>query len=299
MARDSFIGLDWGTTSFRAYLVQDDGTVAKQVSASEGILAIKDGKFTEALEAQIAGWDISLPVIASGMITSRQGWVEVPYVDCPAGPFELAKAIVSRHLASGRKIHFLPGLHLRSATLGHDVMRSEEAQVFGSLESGARHFVTPGTHSKWIDVEKRRIVNFTTYVTGEVFAVLRAHSILGRLMTADDDDEETFLKGVSKAAADPAGLLHNLFSVRSLGLYDEIQGDKIASYMSGLIIGTEISHALMSRDRKAGYVVLASAAIGGRYLRAMRVLGVKAELGDPLAIVKGEAIVAKLAGIIS
>ncbi len=294
----SFIGLDWGTTSFRAYLVRADGSVADEMSAAGGILAVKDGAFEAALEQQIGAWDKALPVIASGMITSRQGWIEIPYVDCPAGPAEIARAIVRRELASGRVIHFMTGLHLASPTLGHDVMRSEEMQVFGNLDSGATHFVTPGTHSKWIDVVDGRIMNFATYVTGETFAVLRQHSILGRLMTSDADDEVAFQRGVAKAFEDPAGLLHNLFSVRSLGLFNAMPGDALASYLSGLVIGGEIAHASASRDRDAEYVILASAGIALRYQRAMAAAGLKSRLGDPLAIVKGEAMVAKLAGII-
>lgn len=293
-----FIGLDWGTTSFRAYLVNSEGAVTDQVSAAEGILAVKDGAFEHALEQRISSWDKALPIIASGMITSRQGWVELPYVDCPAGPDALAKAVHTKLLSSGRTIHFLTGLHLNSATLGHDVMRSEETQVFGAMDSGAKHFVTPGTHSKWIDVEKEEITNFATYVTGETFAVMKAHSILGRLMANDVDDEHAFLKGIDRAFADPAGLLHNLFSARSLALYQELSPEKISSYLSGLIIGAEVGHAVSMRDSTQYYMVLASAGIGGKYMTAMKHAGLRVSMGDPLAIVKGERVVAEAAGLI-
>lgn len=294
----SFIGLDWGTTSFRAYLVNEAGTVVDQVAAAEGILAVKDGAFEATLERRIAAWDKSLPVIASGMITSRQGWIELPYVDCPAGVADLARAVHVKTLASGRVVHFLTGLHLASASLGHDVMRSEETQVFGSLETGAAHFVTPGTHSKWIDVADERIVNFATYVTGESFSVLKNHSILGRLMTGELDDEKAFMRGIDKAFADPGGLLHNLFSVRSLALYQALPGEALSSYLSGLVIGTEVAHAIANRDRNARYVVLASQGIGSTYVKAMKAASLDVVLGDTLAIVKGEAAVAKMAGII-
>lgn len=293
-----FIGLDWGTTSFRAYLVNGEGAVTEQVSASEGILAVKDGAFEQTLEQHIANWDTSLPVIASGMITSRQGWVELPYVDCPAGPEDLAKSIHTKSLSSGRSIHFLTGLHLKSESLGHDVMRSEETQVFGSLDSGAKHFITPGTHSKWIDVENGKITNFATYMTGETFAVLKAHSILGRLIANDADDEHAFLQGLDRAFADPAGLLHNLFSARSLALFQELAAEKISSYLSGLIIGAEVGHAVAMRDLTQHYSVLASAGIGGKYMTALKHAGLRVSMGDPLAIVKGERAVAKAAGLI-
>lgn len=293
-----FIAVDWGTTSFRAYHVSADGNVLDERRSSDGILAVKDGAFEEALEQHLRDWDVALPIVAAGMITSRQGWVEVPYVDCPAGQKELAKAIVTRTLASGRSIHFCTGLHMKSESLGHDVMRSEETQVFGSLTSGAAHFVTPGTHSKWIDVEEGKIVRFETYVTGESFALYRNHSILGRLMTGDGDDEAAFARGVEKALADPAGLLHNLFSVRSLGLYNDLAPEALSSYLSGLLIGTEVAHAMRQRKRHGFYLVLASSGIASRYLRAMHMAGLKAEMGDSLAIVAGERLIAEAAGII-
>jgi 2-dehydro-3-deoxygalactonokinase len=293
-----FIALDWGTTSFRAYLVGADGVVQNQFADSEGILAVKDGGFEAVLESHIGSWDKTLPVIAAGMITSRQGWIELPYAECPAGPAELAKHIHVHEAKSGRKIHFLTGLHLAGGDLGHDVMRSEETQVFGSLGLGAQHFVTPGTHSKWIDVVEGKITNFATYITGEMFSLLRNHSILGRLMTSDKDDEVEFLKGVDRAVADPAGFLHSLFSVRSLGLFNAVPTDSLASYLSGIVIGTEVAHATQHNDRNARYVVLASQGIGSRYVRAMKHVGLDVVMGDPLAVVKGEAEVARIAGVI-
>ena len=293
-----FIALDWGTTSFRAYHVDGSGKVINQFADAEGILAVKDGAFEAVLESHIGSWDKLLPVIASGMITSRQGWIERPYVDCPASAADLAKAIHLHKTSSGRLIHFITGLHLKSPSIGHDVMRSEEVQVFGSLDTGAHHFVTPGTHSKWIDVEDGHITNFATYITGETFSLMRNHSILGRLMKDDADDEQAFNQGVEKAFADPAGLLHSLFSVRSLGLFDALKPEQLSSYLSGIVIGTEVAHATLSNDRSAKYVVLASPNIGMRYLRAMKIAGLDVDYGDPLSIVKGEALIAKQAGII-
>jgi 2-dehydro-3-deoxygalactonokinase len=293
----SFIALDWGTTSFRAYHVTSGGQVANEVSAPMGILSVEGQRFAEALESQISAWDKSLPVIASGMITSKQGWIERPYVDCPAGIVELAAQAHIHKTETGRTIHFITGLHLAGGSLGHDVMRSEETQVFGALGE-ASHFITPGTHSKWIDVEGERITHFATYVTGETFAVLRQHSILGRLMTSDEPDEIAFARGVEKSLADPAGLLHNLFSVRSLGLFSDMSGAQLSSYLSGLVIGSEVAHALSTRKKDAGYMILASPKIGGRYAKALDVAGVKSRYGDPLAIVRGLQKIGKAAGII-
>lgn len=293
-----FIAVDWGTTSFRAYRIDASGKAVEDIAASEGILSVKDGDFDSALERHIGAWDKSLPILAAGMITSRQGWIELPYLDCPAGAADMARALHRHEMKSGRVVHFSTGLHFLSPSLGHDVMRSEETQVFGALATGARHFITPGTHSKWIDVEEGRITRFSTYVTGELFAVMKAHSLLGRLITGDAPDEGAFRHGVEKSLADPAGLSHVLFSARSLGLYNELPGDKIASFMSGLIVGAEVAHALMTRDPKAGYVVLASRGIGGAYVSALAIAGVEARFGDSLAIVHGLHAIGAAAGIV-
>src|SRR5882724_9192198 len=194
-----FIALDWGTTSFRAYEIDADGTVVAEKSAAEGILAVKDQKFEDTLEHHIGPWRKNLPVVASGMITSRQGWIECPYTDCPAGIAELARSITPHVTNTGRNIHFITGLHFQSPTIEHDVLRGEETQVFGSLATGATHFVTPGTHSKWIKVDDGRLQSFATYVTGESFALYRNHSILGRLMHGNAPNAATFMHGVEQA----------------------------------------------------------------------------------------------------
>ncbi len=294
----SFIALDWGTTSFRAYQVAVDGTVIDKILAPHGILSVADGNFEAALEAHIGAWDTMLPVMAAGMITSHQGWIELPYVPCPASAADLAKALHHHTTKSGRRIAFATGLSYRSPDGMPDVMRSEEVQVFGSLDLGLDHFVTPGTHSKWITTEGGRIVRYATYVTGEVFAALKTHTILGRLMQGGPDDEQAFARGVKAALDDPAGFLHRIFSARSLGLFGELAPESILSYLSGQVIGTEVAHAIRDNPRDAEYVVLASPGIGSRYVKAIAIAGLKVRYGDPEAIVKGLTIIAKHAGLI-
>lgn len=295
----SFIALDWGTTSFRAYLATADGGVLDAMSAPQGILSVADGRFEQALESHIGHWDRSLPVMAAGMITSRQGWIELPYLPCPASAADLARALHHHTTAAGRRIAFVTGLSYRSPDGVPDVMRSEEVQVFGSLDLGVSHFVAPGTHSKWISTEGGRILRFSTYVTGEVYAALSDHTILGRLMKPGADDEEAFARGVKAALNDPAGFLHRVFSARSLALFGEIAPESIASWLSGQVIGTEVAHAIRDNPRDAEYAVLASPGIGGRYVRAIGIAGLKVRHGDPAAIVKGLAIIGRAAGVIA
>ena len=130
----ALIGIDWGTTSFRAYRLDRDGRVIESKSAPAGILKVPAGAFAQVFECEIGAWlaeQRGLPVIASGMITSRQGWVEVPYVPCPAGSNEIARALRRHDAGSGRIIHFVPGLSIVGADGVPDVIRGEETQIIG------------------------------------------------------------------------------------------------------------------------------------------------------------------------
>ena len=294
----SFISLDWGTTSFRAYLVGADGAVKDQFAAPQGILAVKDGAFEATLESHIGGWDKALPVVASGMITSRQGWVEVPYVDCPAGMADLAKAMFRYATKSGRIVYFIGGLHYNSPSIHHDVMRGEETQVIGALATGATQFITPGTHSKWISVSDTRIVDFATFMTGESFALYRNHSILGRLMIEGPQDDAAFTRGAAHSFQSPSGLLHALFSVRSLGLFNAMAPEKLSSYLSGLLIGHEVVSAIGSHERGARYVVLGAPALAANYVIALKLMGLSVEIGNPLCSIEGQRVIAQAAGVI-
>jgi 2-dehydro-3-deoxygalactonokinase len=219
-------------------------------------------------------------------------------VACPAGPEDLARASHHHVTATGRRIAFVTGLSYRAPDGMPEVMRSEEVQVFGALDQGCSRFVTPGTHSKWITVEAGRIVHYATYVTGEVFAALRNHTILGRLIVDGPPDDAAFARGVKGALADPAGFLHRIFAARSLALFGELPGTAIASYLSGQVIGSEVAHAAMATDRAAEHLVLASPVIGEAYVQAMRIAELKARLGNPAVIVNGLRRIAQAAGLL-
>jgi 2-dehydro-3-deoxygalactonokinase len=296
--RAAFIALDWGTTSFRAYRAAANGSVLDTVTAPQGILAVTDGAFDEAMEAAIGSWDVALPVICAGMITSRQGWHEVPYVPCPAGLNEIASGCANQRSRRGRNIHFVPGLSYMSGDGIPDVMRGEETQVLGASRGGSETFVTPGTHSKWIDVEDGIIHSFATYMTGEAYAVMRNHSILGKLMQGDAADEAAFLRGAKLGLDRPGGLLHTLFSVRTLGLFDQLRMDSLPSYLSGILIGSEIGHAIAAgRKPSQETAVLGAAVLGSRYVAAMKVAGISAQAAAPTVAVQGLARIADALGL--
>jgi 2-dehydro-3-deoxygalactonokinase len=259
------IAVDWGTSALRAALVGGDGTVERRAESGAGIMHVTDGDFASALAGMIGGWP-PLPVLAAGMIGSRQGWREVPYVPCPAGRAEIAAGMAE--VASG--IFIVPGLSWVGPDGTPDVMRGEETQVLGSgLRDGVA--VLPGTHSKWVRIAAGRIVSFATFMTGEVFALLSQHSILARLLTEEPPDEEGFERGLARAHGEGAALLHDLFSVRTLGLFGTIAAGALRPYLSGMLIGSEIAAA--TRSLGMPDVIIGAPALAARYQRAFALRG--------------------------
>jgi 2-dehydro-3-deoxygalactonokinase len=277
------IAVDWGTSSFRAYRLDAQGRILDRRVAPRGILTVEAGGFATVLNQEIHHWLDDEPgaVFMSGMIGSRQGWAEVPYLGCPIDLASIARACGMVEWDGGRRAFIVPGLSCRDAHAVPDVMRGEETQILGAAEElGADAVVClPGTHSKYARVSDGRIVEFTTHMTGEVFGALWRHSILGRLGGAETvTDEGVFDAGVDRSAHGQ-GLLHHLFGVRTRGLFQEIPAAALASYLSGLLIGHEIRAAAPA----AAVAVIGEAALARLYRRAFARCGIEARLiaGEP------------------
>src|SRR5579871_1725194 len=175
------IAIDWGSSSFRAYLIAPDGAILDEVASGDGIGNVAAGAYPATLKRLAGRWldaHPSLPIIASGMVGSRHGWREAPYVKCPAGPQDVAARLTTVE-ADGRRVHIAPGLSYQDEAGLPDVMRGEETEIFGIADTGAALVVLPGSHSKWARVEGGRVVAFRTFVSGELFAALRDHTIAG------------------------------------------------------------------------------------------------------------------------
>ena len=182
----ALIAIDWGSSSFRAYLMSPDGQVLEEVASGDGIGAVAAGAYPATLRRLIGRWleaHPSLPVVASGMVGSRHGWREAAYVKCPAGPHEVASQLTPVE-ADGRRVYLAAGLSYVDEAGQPDVMRGEETEIFGIADAGARLIVLPGSHSKWARVDGDRIGAFRTFVTGELFAALRDHTVAGAFAKA-------------------------------------------------------------------------------------------------------------------
>ena len=286
------IGVDWGTTSFRAFRIARDGTIRDRRTALRGLVNVPDNRFADTLREEIGPWLAAGEdhVLLSGMIGSRQGWKEAPYVSCPVGAPDVAAALVEIEFDWGQ-VKLVPGLSATDEAGVAEVMRGEETQVFGVLETmgGGGLACLPGTHSKWVRVEGGRIVGFTTHMTGEAFGALRGHTILGRMMREGPADGAPFDAGV-KRSGDPGGLLHHIFGARSLVLAGRLAETEAAAYLSGILIGNEVRAALAARHGEVVHVIGAPE-LTVLYARAISAQGGYPERHDGEAAARGLALI--------
>jgi 2-dehydro-3-deoxygalactonokinase len=292
-ALPALISVDWGTSSFRAYLADASGAELDAIPEGKGALTLQAGEHEAYIAGRLEAWRArypGLPVVASGMVGARQGWLEAPYVACPAGAAEIASATV---MAPGG-VRILPGMSCLDARGAPDVMRGEETQILGAGGDGV--FVLPGTHSKWARVERGRIVTFSTYMTGEVFAVLKTHSVLGRMMT-EPREGEGFSLGLDAARAleHPGDLLHAAFMARTFGLFGAVASDQLAEYLSGLLIGAEI---LAGARGATAATVIGAPELAARYVTAGSRLGVTLSPAARNCATLGQIAVLKRLGVL-
>jgi 2-dehydro-3-deoxygalactonokinase len=291
----ALIGIDWGTTSLRAWLIAADGGVLDARRRDLGILRVPGGDFPAAFVDSVGDWyRLGLPVLMSGMIGSRQGWAEAPYAACPADIASLAAHLIQP--PGEDRVWIVPGVSFSDGGR-RDVMRGEETQIAGSVGDGSATVVLPGTHSKWVSVENGRITDFATFMTGELFDVLARHSILGRLFTEDAASDDGFQRGVLAARDGAEGLSGALFSVRTLGLFGDLPANALRDYLSGLLIGHELREALARYPAREA-LAIGSPDLVSRYRAALSLFGVAAQSADEGAAVKGLFKIARQAGLL-
>jgi 2-dehydro-3-deoxygalactonokinase len=291
------IAVDWGTSNFRGFRLNQEGRVLGKCSSPRGILRVKGAHFEEALREEVGVWlaEGEERILLCGMIGSRQGWVEAKYLPCPAGIEDLANAVIQVPFA-GAEVWLIPGVigsdGGSDAARVPEVMRGEETAAIGMLEAcgGTGLACFPGTHSKWIHLRDHKIVSFATWMTGEIYSALRQCTILGRTMTADTTvDESAFHDGVARSA-DAGGLLHHLFGVRTLALMGQMKEAASSSYLSGLLIGHEVRAAMP----RGGMVHLAGALeLCSLYVRTIEACGGSATVEDVDAAARGLAAIGR------
>lgn len=275
-----WIAVDWGTSNLRVWAMRHPrgpGGVLAQAQSDDGMGRLTRDQFEPSLLALIDPWLAGggvVPVVACGMVGSRQGWFEAPYRAVPCAPLDAGVAVTVRDPRIALRI--VPGLKQMTPA---DVMRGEETQIAGALVLGAADGVIclPGTHSKWAQISAGEVISFQTYMTGEMFALLSEHSVLRHGMTGNGFDPAAFDAGVSDALQRPEKIAARLFALRAEGLLAGLEPGAARARLSGLLIGIELAAA---RPYWLGQAVtlVGAPAISTLYARALAAQGLVARL---------------------
>lgn len=259
----TFVGVDWGTSSFRLWVFDDQGDVLAESKSSDGIESLPQRNFPEILDIHLKKLGIhgSVPIVICGMAGAKQGWHEAPYIDVPSRFGDLPQKAIIPDPARPH-IRILPGLAKRD--IDHpDVMRGEETQILGfCLESDhpSGLFCLPGTHSKWVTLENGYVTDFSTSMTGEIYALLTKNSVLRHLpksakaLEASREPSPDFRAGLIQGMGEPAHILQNLFGLRARSLLFPSSRSDLQAFLSGLLIGLEI--AALPKQTKGTLITL-------------------------------------------
>jgi 2-dehydro-3-deoxygalactonokinase len=283
-AEGTFVGVNWGSTNFRAYLIGADGTALDHYSAPAGIVALDRSGMAATMDELAARWPDRGPVYASGMIGSNVGWTEVPYAQAPAGCKDLVSAAVSTTI--GRvATHIVPGIACRRSFDGQpDILRGEEIELVGlaALRNVDGWVALPGTHTKWARLEQGRVVDFFTSMSGEMFDRLTAQGLLASIVDGEAQEGQVFLQGVAAGRARQLGLGTLLFGARARVVRGELAKKDAASYIRGLLIGSEIADALAVYPTVRDGIVplIGNAALCRLYASALLAADVRSETVD-------------------
>lgn len=281
-----FIGVDWGTSSFRLWVMMPDGTVIRESRGPEGMAHCITAGFAPVLATHLAHANapVDWPVLICGMAGAKGAWAEAPYADLPAPVAAIADLALRlpAEKASTRDIRILPGLAQRDPARA-DVMRGEETQLLGLALSGHAGLVCmPGTHCKWARLTAGAVTGFQSFMTGEIYQLLSQQSILRLGLPANGNpapEDPIYLSAVDQALADPGLLTEALFSVRAAGILGLATPEDARAQLSGLVIGTEIGR-MFPRIGKDAVTLLGQQGLGGLYLAALRRAGLDPQLAD-------------------
>ncbi|GAA0737036.1 2-dehydro-3-deoxygalactonokinase [Sphingomonas japonica] len=269
-----FLAIDWGTTNRRVYRIEN-GAVAATERDDRGVAAMQSRGFEQELAA-IRERCGDLPVLMAGMVGSTIGWREAAYVAVPAG----IEVLAANCLSIDARTAIVPGIAVDTEQRS-DVMRGEEVQLLGAVAAGLvprdAMLCQPGTHCKWAAITRGEVTSFTTAMTGEMFAMLRAHSVLARQMTAPVAAGPAFVDGVRQGAKRDLGA--TLFGIRAGGVLGRLAEDDAASFASGALIGSDVA-ARLAEGGDRDFHILADPELGGLYRLAIETLGGSARIVD-------------------
>ena len=277
-----WIAVDWGTSNLRAWAMQGDKPIA-EVGSDKGMGSLTPGTFESALLDIIEPWlDTPKTVVACGMVGAKQGWCEAPYIPVPAKPTDPTKIITAPAKDPRISFQILPGM---SQTTPADVMRGEETQIAGLIARNPDFdgvVCLPGTHTKWARISAEEVVNFQTFMTGELFALLSKHSVL-RHSVGEGWDEDAFTDTLSNTISRPESFAAKAFSLRAESLLADLPPATARARLSGMLIGMELA---ATRQYWLGQhvVIIGDHTLSKTYQSALATQGLQAELLDAEAL---------------
>ncbi len=265
--------MDWGGSRLRAFRFDDQGQAIETRERAQALLDLTPGAFEPVLADLVADWSGpgDTRLMLCGMVGSRNGWVEAPYAPCPADAATLAGRLLPLDTSLGYAC-IVPGVAFETADRA-DVMRGEETQIIGAApERWNGVAITPGTHSKWVTVEGGSLVHFRTWMTGELHALVKTYTLVGALTLDGPADADAFTLGASRALEDPA-ITSLLFGARAEGLLGRIRPASLSDYLSGLLIGAEISQGLARLERGTPILLIGAPALTKLYAQVLSLAG--------------------------
>lgn len=275
----TYVAVDWGTSSFRLWLMNANGEVLGERRSDQGMTVAASTGFASVLQSHLDALGVAadLPVVICGMAGARQGWVETGYVDVPARLSDILTGAVAVR-GSARDIRILPGIAQRDAA-APDVMRGEETQLLGALGLDAAidaDVCLPGTHSKWVRVRSGTVERFATFMTGELFGAIARDTILSHAVAGAEGaiDRDAFCSAVAAVFAAPALSANLLFRVRSRQLLFGGSAQSARETISGTLIGAELAAGLAEREAGAPVTLIASGRLRQLYQTALERLSI-------------------------
>lgn len=278
----AWIAVDWGTSHLRVLAIDAAGKTIARKSSNHGMGSLAPPDYEQTLLTLIAPWlndDTVTDVMCCGMVGARQGWIEVPYHTAPCPPVNATSTQEIETQDQRIRVLIISGICQKSPA---DVMRGEETQIAGFLadrRSFSGMLCLPGTHSKWVHISGGEITHFKTHMTGELFQLLTSHSILQHSMVTDNWSDTDFKKGVIEGYNNPGHVVSNLFALRAEHLIADLAPTAAKSYLSGTLIGQELSIArgALTSEKIA---LIGADALADKYQLAMEIIGVSTEIFD-------------------
>ena len=248
---DKWIAIDWGTSFFRAYLIEND-QVSDSIHTKDGMKFLEKASFEKTLIKLIEPWlenNYKIEVLASGMVGSKQGWLEAPYQSTPCNLHNID--FISPSVKDKRfSLKIFSGISQNNKP---DVMRGEETQIAGFLHDNPNFngsICLPGTHSKWVQIENGHIINFKTFMTGELFEIISKNSVLVHSVTSNEIKKNELMMAVDEIFKKPEIFGNALFQLRADDLINSRGSEIYKSKLSGYLLGLELLGSLEFWEKK-------------------------------------------------